>query len=128
MDDASVTTKLETPAAVAGQGMDVIASTVGDMLDRSSAVFNAGLRYWQTESVRFVEDAAMHGQAAFARLCTSKTPLDVLAVEQEWLRARNRSALDAGVRLVDALAAAAASVRGEGALVEVRTKARKGEA
>ena len=127
MDDASVNSKVETPAPAAGYGLETFPSTFGDMLDRSNAVFNAGLRYWQTESLRFFEDAAVHGQAAFGRLCNSRTPLDLFAVEQEWLRARTRAALDSGVRLVDALGAAAEGAKGEGAArVALRTKPRQG--
>ena len=104
MDDAGLTVKLGKPAPIAANGLEAVSLTVGDTLERTSAMFNAGLRYWQTECLRWVDEAAADGQATFTRLMKSKTPLDVLSAEHEWLRARSKSFLDSGIRLVDAFA------------------------
>lgn len=115
MDDAGVTAKLEKPAPIAANGMEAFAVTVGDTFDRTSAMFDTGLRYWQAECLRMVDEAAADGQATFTRLWAARTPLDVLSAEQDWLRARSRSALEAGLRFVDAFAAEAQSARENGA-------------
>lgn len=113
MDDTGRIAQLEKPAPLAANGLEALTLTVGDTLDRTRAIYEAGLRYWQAECVRFVEDATADGEATFARLCESKTPLDVLTAEQEWLRARSRSVLEAGMRLVDAYAAASRSAKAD---------------
>jgi hypothetical protein len=113
MDDAGMTSKLEKPAPIAANGLEALSLTVGDTLDRTSATFNTGLRHWQAECLRFVDEATADGQAAFTRLWQSKTPLDVLSAEHEWLRARTRSVLEAGVRLVDAFAATPRVTKGD---------------
>lgn len=106
MDDAGLTAKLEKPAPIAANGLEAVSLTFGDTFERTSAMFDAGLNYWRTEYLRWVDEAAADGRATFARLLKSKTPLDVLSAEHDWLRARSRSFLESGIRLVDALAMA----------------------
>lgn len=115
MDDAGLTAILEKPAPIAANGLEAVSLTVGDTLDRTSALFNAGVRYWRTECVRWVDEAAADGQTAFTRLLESRTPLDVLSAEHDWLRARGRAFLQSGVRLVDALAATTRDAKADGA-------------
>ena len=126
MDDAGLSSKLDKPAPVAANGLEMFTVGFGDLLDRSSSIFsatlNAGLRFAQTEAVRLVEEATADNQAIFARLWGSKSPLDVLAAEQEWMRARSRSVLGAGVRFVDAVAAASRVAKAEDRPEPARTK------
>ena len=105
----------EAPPRMAGEGLDMVASAFSEAAGRSSAVFNAGLRLWEAETARFVEELAAQSQMTFGRLCECKTPLDVLSVEQEWLRARSRFYLESGLRFADAFAAVARETGDEGA-------------
>jgi hypothetical protein len=105
MDDDGLTSKLEKAAPIATNG--------GDTLGRTSAMLNAGLRYWQTECLRLAAEAAADQRATFTRLLESKTPLDVLSAEHDWLRARSRSFLESGLRLIDAFAATTRGAKGD---------------
>ena len=60
MDDAGLTSKLEKPAPIANR-LEAVSLTVGDTLDRASAMLNAGLHYWQTECLRWADEAAASG-------------------------------------------------------------------
>ena len=97
------------------RGWTTAATVFSEATGRGGAVFNAGLRVWEGEAARYVEELAVQGRNTFGRLCECKTPLDVLSVEQEWLRARSRFYLESGMRFADAFAAVARESDGGGA-------------
>lgn len=90
------------PGGVTGAGFDLAATAFTEAAERGGEFVNAGLRLWQSESARFVEEMLVQGERTLARLCECRTPLDVLQVEQEWLRARSRSYLESSLRFADA--------------------------
>lgn len=90
-----------------GEGFDSAASVFSEAAGRGATVFNAGLRLWQDEATRYVEELAAQGRKTLGRLSACKTPLDVLSVEQDWVRARSRFYLESGLRFADAFAAVA---------------------
>jgi hypothetical protein len=98
-----------------GEGMDAVATVFSEATERGGAVFNAGLRVWEGEAARYVEELTAQGRNTFGRLCECRTPLDVLSVEQEWLRACSRFYLESGMRFADAFAAVARESDGGGA-------------
>jgi hypothetical protein len=106
------------PAAWAGrtgEGADVVATVFSEAAERGEAVFNTGLRVWEDEAERYLEELAAQGRETFGQLCGCKTPLDVLSVEQDWLRARSRFYLESSLRFADAFAAVARESSGGGA-------------
>lgn len=116
------------PAAVTGLGFDLAATALAEAADRGGEFVNAGLRVWQTESARFVEEMLIEGERTLARLCECRSPLDVLQVEQDWLRARSRSFLESGLRFADAFShvARGAKERGQGGLASRKSGASEG--
>ena len=112
-----------------GAGMDVVATVFSEAAERGGAVFNAGLRLWQDEATRYVEELAAQGQKTLGRLSDCRTPLDVLSVEQDWVRARSRFYLESSLRFADAFAAVAREADGGGAeRAEAGARPRKGRA
>lgn len=73
--------------------------------DANGSAFSSGLRIWQQETSRFLEELIRQDRATLDRLCECKSPLEVLSVEQEWVRARSRSYLESGLRFAQAFAA-----------------------
>jgi hypothetical protein len=84
--------------------MDAVSAVFSEATERGGAVFNVGLRLWEDATTRYVEDLATEGRKTFGRLCECRTPLDVLSVEQDWVRARSRFYLESGLRFADAFA------------------------
>jgi hypothetical protein len=76
----------------------------GDGADAGSA-FSAGLRIWEEETSRFLDELIRQDRRTLDRLCECKSPLDVLSVEQDWVRARSRAYLESGLRFAEAFAA-----------------------
>lgn len=106
MDGAGANKSLDKQVAQASGEQGAMASIFGDMLERNSILFDAGLRYWRLETVRAIDETVTQGRMIFERLQSAKTPLDVLSAEQDWLRARNRSLLESGLRFAAAVATA----------------------
>jgi hypothetical protein len=113
------------PSATTG----AVATVFSDAAERGGAVFNAGLRLWEDETTRYVEALTAQGRKTLGQLCECRTPLDVLSVEQDWVRARSRFYLESGLRFADALAAAAREAEGGGEEnAEPAARLRKGRA
>ena len=117
------------PAAWAGrpgEGMEAVASAFSEAAERGTTVFNTGLRLWEDQATRYVEELSAQGRKTLDRLCECRTPLDVLSVEQDWVRARSRFYLESGLRFADAFAAVAKDADGGGAeRAEPADRARK---
>ena len=107
-----------------GEGLDTVASVFSEAAEQGGAVFNAGLRIWEDEATRYVEELTAQGQKTLDRLCDCKTPLDVLSIEQDWMRARSRFYLESGVRFADAFADAAREVDGSAPETKARSAAK----
>jgi hypothetical protein len=60
----------------------------------------ASVRTCWSETVAFMQDLVRDNAAALEALSTCRTPVEVLAVEQNWLLARFESCVDAGLRLL----------------------------
>lgn len=79
------------------------------------SAFSNGLRIWEQETSRFLEELIEQDRRTFDQLCECKSPLDVLAVEQDWVRARSRAYLESGLRFAGAFAAISQETLGEAA-------------
>jgi hypothetical protein len=90
-----------------------VAPAFADTLDQGSVLIYRSALHWQAETARSMNDLNSQSEAMLVRLLNSKTPLDVLAAQQEWLGARRRSLFEAGLRWVDALADAASAGKGK---------------
>jgi hypothetical protein len=99
----------------AGEGFDVVASVFSEAAERGGAAFNVGLHVWEDEATRFVEELTTQGRTTLGQLCECKTPLDVLAVEQDWVRACSQSYVESSLRFADAITSAAREADGGGA-------------
>jgi hypothetical protein len=111
-----------------GEEPDTVASVFSEAAEQGGAVFSAGLRIWEDEATRYVEELTAQGQRTLDRLCDCKTPLDILSIEQEWLRARSQFYLESGVRFADAFADAAREVDGSASEKTAAAKPRRGRA
>ena len=69
-----------------------------------------GLRTWETEASRFFDEIAAQSRATLEALCKCESPVDVLAVEQAWVKARSEAYLDSGLRFASAFASVAQSL------------------
>lgn len=95
-----------------GEGMDAFASVISEATERGTTVFNTGLRLWEGEAARYAEELSAQGRKTLGQLCDCRTPLDVLSVEQDWVRARSRFYMESGLRYAGAFAAAARDADG----------------
>ncbi|MFI4935899.1 MAG: hypothetical protein ACHP7N_14860 [Caulobacterales bacterium] len=98
------------PFQVSTDGLETIAAAIGQAAERSQSLLSAGLKTWESEASRYFEDIAAQGQATLAALGKCATPLEVLAVEQEWVKARSQAYLESGMRLAQAFASVAQGV------------------
>jgi hypothetical protein len=65
----------------------------------------SGLRIWEEETARFLEELIRQDRRTLEQLCECRSPLDVLSVEQDWVRARSRAYFESGLRFAEAFAA-----------------------
>ena len=101
--------KPEQRTPLAQTGLNAVTPAFVDTLDRSTAFISRSALHWQAETARSVNDLNVQSEAMLVRLFSSKTPLDVLSAQHDWLRARSRSLFEAGLRWADAWAEAASA-------------------
>jgi hypothetical protein len=66
-----------------------------------------GLRSWEGEARRYFDEVIEHSRATLEALARCENPIDVLAVEQAWVKARSEGYLDSGLRFANAFASVA---------------------
>jgi hypothetical protein len=107
MPDIEVARAPAPSSAPAIEDLGMIGDAISIAVERNSALVGAGLKIWRDESTRFIVDFASQNSAIFSRLCECKSPLDVLTVEQDWVRLRSRAYLESSLRFAEAFAAVA---------------------
>ena len=114
MDNTRDVSKPQTRAPSPLIGLDVFVAAFGEAASRSSAIFRVSAHHWQAKSARSLLELTAQSESILTRLYNCKTPLEVLDAQQEWLRLRQRSCFDAGLRIGDALAHVARVARKQG--------------
>lgn len=95
------------PPASPFEPLETIGEAIAEAADRNRELIEKGLKVWQEETARFIEDFSAQSSTTFGRLCDCKTPVDVLSVEQEWVRLRSHAYLESGLRFADAFSSVA---------------------
>jgi hypothetical protein len=111
------------PFDVSAEGLQKFGEAIGQAAERSQAVIETGLRTWETELGHYFDDLQTHGRATMEALGKCQGPMDVLAVEQQWLKARAQAYLDSGMRFAKAFADISRSIP-----AQPPTSAKKAEA
>ena len=76
-----------------------LTDAVGAAVEQGRDLIDASLKTWAEEARAYLDDLAKDGAEALDGLVRCKSPFDLLVVEQNWLMARSKSWLNAGVRL-----------------------------
>jgi hypothetical protein len=105
--------KSASPFEVSNESLEALNAAVNQAAERSQAFMETGLRTWEREVARYFDELSEHGRATIEALGKCQTPMDVLTVEQQWLRSRAQSYLDTGMRFAQAFAEAAKTLPGE---------------
>jgi predicted phage gp36 major capsid-like protein len=111
-----MTAESDKPAApfeMSAESFQKLSSAINQAAERGQAAIETGLRTWEAEMGHYFEELQTHGRATLEALGKCKGPMDVLAVEQEWLKARSQAYLDSGMRFAKAFAEIARTVPGE---------------
>ena len=74
------------------------------------ALMEIGMKTWSSEVSRYLSELSEQSRATLEALGKCQGPLDLLAVEQQWLTGRAGACLDSGLRVAKAFADAAKSV------------------
>jgi hypothetical protein len=101
--------KTQETQTITPQAVEDAALGIGAIAERSRGFYENALKTWSEESHAFFEAMARDGAAAFEQLQACKSPVDVIGVEQAWLAARSKAYMDAGRRIMEAGAQAAAT-------------------
>jgi hypothetical protein len=98
-------------APMAAEAFQAFGDAITEATERSRAVMEAGLEAWTREAQRYQDEFSEQGAVALQQLRACTSPLEVLGVEQSWLAARQKSYLDAGLRMAQAFATIAQSLK-----------------
>ncbi|HWA60669.1 MAG TPA: hypothetical protein VG939_04805 [Caulobacteraceae bacterium] len=101
------TTTDQAPFAMSTQSFEAMSDAIATAAERTRGLVETGLATWGQEAERFVEEMAQQARLTLDDLANCKTPLEVMAVEQDWLQARAKAYMDASVRFAHAFADAA---------------------
>jgi hypothetical protein len=99
--------KSETPYQNSTDSFAAVGALVDDVAERGQDLVETGLRAWESQAGRYFEEIAAHSRATLQALAKCRSPLDVLAVEQAWLKTRGEVYLDSGLRFAEAFACVA---------------------
>jgi hypothetical protein len=93
--------------------LEPMTKTMSEAAERGHAFMEQSLRTLEAEVNRFFEDYQAHSRATLeaVRGCTS--PIDLLVVEQQWVKNRTQSYIDSGLRFAQAFAGIAKNLGGE---------------
>jgi uncharacterized protein HemX len=107
---AKSTDKPAAPFEIPSDSLQTLSNAINQATERSQAMIETSLRTWETEMGRYFDEFSAHGRATMEALGKCQGPMDVLAVEQQWLRARAQAYLDSGMRFAKAFAEVARSI------------------
>ena len=107
--------KIQMPFEVSSETLEKFSQTFANAAVRGQSMIENGLKNWESEVERYYEEFSTHSRHALDALGKCKGPLDVLHVEQEWLKARSQAYLDSGMRFAKAFAEIARHVPVQGA-------------
>ena len=90
------------------EASDAVATAFESVAAKGRDVLTTSFDTWTQESRSFLEGMARDGAEALKALQACKSPLEVLAVEQNWLVARSSAYFEVSRRMLQAAAAVAA--------------------
>lgn len=96
--------KPSAPFEISNESLQAMSTAIHQATERSQAAIETGLRTWEAEMGRYFDELTQHGRATMDALGKCQGPMDILAVEQQWLRARAQAYLDSGMRFAQAFA------------------------
>ena len=105
--------KPTSPFEVSSESFEKLSAAINQAAERGQAAIETGLRTWESELGRYFDELQTHGRTTMEALAKCKGPMDVLAVEQTWLKARAQAYLDSGMRFAKAFAEIARSAPAE---------------
>jgi hypothetical protein len=103
------TTKTAAPFEISNESLEALGDAFGKTAERSQTLVETSLRTWQAEVGHYFEDFTTQGHATLEALSKCQGPMDVLAVEQNWLKDRAQAYLESGMRFAKAFAEVAQS-------------------
>jgi len=93
----------KAPAAAA-DAVDVASEALAKAAERGQGALASGLETWTREAQTFYEQMTEQGTTALTQLAACRSPMEVMQVEQAWLKARSKAYLDSGQRFAQAFA------------------------
>jgi hypothetical protein len=97
-------TRPPLPLEISSESFENLAEAISQAAERSHALMETGLRSWEAEVERYYQDFSVHSRETLDALGKCKGPMDLLSVEQQWLKARTQAYFDTSLRLAKALA------------------------
>lgn len=92
------------PFELATDSLETLGANMTEATKRGEAMLETSLKTWQSEVGRYFEEYLAASEATFKALAVCKVPMDVLTVEQQWLKRRAQAYLDSGLRFAQAFA------------------------
>jgi hypothetical protein len=105
--------KFASPFEMSNESLEALNAAVTQAAERGQAFMESSFRTWEREISRYFDELNSHGRSTLEALGKCQTPMDVLAVEQQWLRSRAQSYLDSGMRFAQAFAEVAKNLPDE---------------
>ena len=99
-----------TPFEVSSEALEKFGQVFADAAARGQSMIESGLKNWETEVERYYDEVSAQSQKTFEALGKCNGPLEVLSVEQEWLKARAQAYYESGMRFAKAFAEIARQV------------------
>jgi hypothetical protein len=110
----AVTAKSETrpqlPFEISSESFEQFAETLSQAAERGQALVETGMKNWEAEVERYYQDFSTHSRDTLEALGKCKGPMDVLSVEQQWLKVRAQAYFDTSLRFARAFAESASTL------------------
>jgi hypothetical protein len=105
----------QLPFEISSESFEQFAETMSQAAERGQALVESGMKNWEAEVERYYQDFSAHSRETLDALGKCKGPMDVLGVEQQWLKARAQAYFDSSLRFARALAESARTIPEEAA-------------
>jgi hypothetical protein len=113
------------PLEISSESFEQLADAISQAAERGQALVETGMRNWEAEVERYYQDFSTHSRETLDALGKCKGPMDLLSVEQQWLKVRAQAYFDSSLRFARAFAETArtAPESAAGAAEEAQPKA-----
>jgi uncharacterized protein YukE len=110
-------TRPPLPYEISSESLERLAEAINQAAERGQVMVETSLKSWEAEVERYYQDFSAHSRETLDALGKCKGPMDVLSVEQQWLKARTQAYFDSSLRFARAFAETARTLPEQAAAV-----------